>query len=92
MINPTDQQILDEIVSGNQKAFDELYRREYKRLFMFSLKYIHDQTMAEEVVHDVFIKIWNQTSSLIIQQSLSSYLTKAVFNLKNFLTLTSGIE
>lgn len=76
----TDQQILKEISLGNQKVFDELYRKLYKNLFMLSFKYTRDQEVAEEVVHDVFIKIWNQASSIIITQSLAGYLARAVVN------------
>lgn len=76
----SDQQILTEIASGNQHVFDDLYRSEYRKLFMLSFKYTRDQEIAEEVVHDVFIKIWNQASALVITQSLRSYLAKAIVN------------
>ncbi|MBD3749770.1 MAG: RNA polymerase sigma-70 factor [Sphingobacteriales bacterium] len=76
----SDQQILNEIALGNQKVFDELYQKHYKNLFMLSFKYTRDQEITEEVVHDVFIKIWNQASSIIITQSLAGYLARAVVN------------
>lgn len=76
----SDQEILHEIAQENQKIFDELYRNQYKKLFMLSFKYTRDQEIAEEIVHDIFIKIWNQASNIIITQSLGGYLSRAVVN------------
>ncbi|MBU0697184.1 MAG: RNA polymerase sigma-70 factor [Bacteroidetes bacterium] len=75
-----DQEVLKEIASKNYREFDKLYRTHYKRLFVISFKYTHHQEVSEEVVHDVFMKIWDQSSTLIINQSLSAYLSKAVVN------------
>ncbi len=76
----SDQEILNEIALKNRKAFDGLYQSQYKKLFMLSFKYTQDQEVSEEVVHDVFIKVWKQSSSLKIVHSLGSYLSKAVIN------------
>lgn len=75
-----DNEILQELSKKNQAVFDALYKEYYKKLFVLSFKYIRNQELAEEVVHDVFLKIWNQSDSLQITQSLSSYLSKAVVN------------
>ncbi|MDO8994124.1 MAG: RNA polymerase sigma-70 factor [Daejeonella sp.] len=76
----TDNEILLAISSKNQAAFDKLYINYYKKLYIISFKYTRNQELAEEVVHDVFIKIWNHSGNLNITQSLSSYLSKAVIN------------
>ncbi|WP_305365154.1 RNA polymerase sigma factor [Daejeonella sp.] len=76
----TDNEILQAISSKNQAAFDKLYINYYKKLYIISFKYTRNQELAEEVVHDVFIKIWNHSGNLNITQSLSSYLSKAVIN------------
>lgn len=75
-----DNEILQELSKKNQVVFDALYKEYYKKLFVLSFKYLRNQELAEEVVHDVFLKIWKQADSLQITQSLSSYLSKAVVN------------
>ena len=39
-----------------------------------------DQDEAEEMVQEVFVKIWNKRESLVVDSSLKSYLYKAVYN------------
>jgi RNA polymerase sigma-70 factor (family 1) len=75
-----DQDVLKEIALKNYQEFDKLYRSHYKRLFLISFKYTNHQEVSEEVVHDVFMKIWEQSANLIITQSLGAYLSKAVVN------------
>ena len=75
-----DNEILLKISCKDSAVFDRLYRDQYKKLFLLSFSYTHNQEVSEEVVHDVFIKIWNQSSTLIINQSLNGYLVKATIN------------
>ncbi|MFF5384426.1 RNA polymerase sigma factor [Pedobacter suwonensis] len=75
-----DQEILNEISIQNRHVFDKLYRQYYKKLFTISYKYLRREEMAEEVVHDVFIKIWNLAGKIKLSYSLSGYLSRAVVN------------
>lgn len=75
-----DNAILNKIALKDTAEFDKLYRGQYKKLFLLSLKYTRSQEISEEAVHDVFIKIWNQSSTLNINQSLNAYLARATIN------------
>lgn len=75
-----DNDILSKIALKDTAEFDKLYRSQYKKLFLLSFKYTRNQEVSEEAVHDVFIKIWNQSSKLNINQSLNAYLAKATIN------------
>lgn len=80
-MNPlNDKDILRRISLKEDEAFENLYREHYKKLFLISFSYTKNQETSEEVVHDVFLKIWNQSSTLNITQSLNAYLAKAVIN------------
>ncbi|MBC6112467.1 RNA polymerase sigma-70 factor [Pedobacter fastidiosus] len=76
----SDQEILNAISMKDIKAFDGMYRCHYKRLYILSFRHLRSQEMAEEIVHDVFIKIWNLKNPPVLSYSLSSYLSKAVVN------------
>ncbi|MCR8668950.1 RNA polymerase sigma-70 factor [Aestuariibaculum sp. M13] len=69
----------DAIKSGNQKAFEKLYSDYYKKLCVFLLGYTDDEKIVEDVVQDVFIKIWTNRKKINITSSLNSYLYKATY-------------
>jgi len=45
---------------GDEKAFNEIYRRYSESIFGIIYSIVLDQTIAEEVLQDVFMKIWNK--------------------------------
>ncbi|MET4082633.1 RNA polymerase sigma-70 factor (family 1) [Pedobacter sp. UYP30] len=75
-----DNEILRKIALRDTAEFDKLYRSQYRKLFLLSFKYTRNQEVSEEAVHDVFIKIWNQSSTLNVNQSLNAYLARATIN------------
>lgn len=70
----------ERIVYNDQQAFTELFRHFYDRLFHFCVQYVHSHEAAEEIVSDVFVKIWNRRSDLNTVQNLEVYLFVAVKN------------
>ena len=65
---------------GNKKAFTDFYIQYFKRLLIESDKYVKDIHVAEEVVQDVFLKIWERSEDLTQIQSIKSYLYRSVIN------------
>ena len=60
--------------NGDLKAFSELFDRYGKRLYRFSMGYLKSESDAEEIVQEVFVKIWNKREELSLQKSFESYL------------------
>jgi len=75
-----EQEIIDAIRAKDKKVFEALYKEHYRQLFAVALRYVRQATAAEEIVHDVFLMIWNKAEQLTIQYSVKSYLYKAVVN------------
>ncbi|MBD0836079.1 RNA polymerase sigma factor [Aestuariibaculum suncheonense] len=67
------------IKEGDKKVFEKLYSEYFPKLFLFLRAYTNDDTMAEDVVQDVFIKIWNKRKQLSVKTSLNSYLYKIAY-------------
>ena len=44
--------------SGDEKAFRKLYDLYYDKIFAVSLSFTKSQVISEEIVQDVFLKIW----------------------------------
>lgn len=69
-----------ELKQGNAKAFDQIFGFYGKRLYYFSLGYLKSKTEAEEVVQEVFYKIWKNRESINPGLSFKAYIFKIAFN------------
>jgi len=76
----SDKYLMDAIVSRDKKVFELFYKKYYKQLFALAYRYTEQAQSAEEIVHDVFIMIWNKADQLNIQYSMKSYLFRSVVN------------
>jgi RNA polymerase sigma-70 factor, ECF subfamily len=78
----SDESLLAHIaIHDDQRAFEILFNRHYKTLCRYVFTILQCKHTTEEVVSDVFMKIWNQRETLQIQCNLKSYLLAAVRNL-----------
>ena len=73
-----EQQLIRGLLSGDKSAFDMVFRTYYDTLLFVASSILSDWQLAEEVVQDVFVKLWKTASNLTINISLSSYLTAMV--------------
>ena len=53
------------------KIFESYYKEHYKSFYLIACKYLKDSTLAEEVVNDVFIKLWEDGNNISIEISLT---------------------
>lgn len=70
----------NEIKYGNLKAFDNLFKDLYASLCIYASDILKNRSIAEEVVQDVFLKLWNNRETININTSLKSYLYRMVHN------------
>jgi RNA polymerase sigma-70 factor (ECF subfamily) len=59
--------------------FRRLYEKNAPGMLFYARKFVDFQT-AEDMVHDVFLKLWSHDSFLIIDQTIGSYLLRSVQN------------
>lgn len=79
--NAGDQQfILNELQKGNERAFDAIFKQYYKPLCQFSYSFIKDQDTAENLVQEVFAKLWEKRENVSNIDNLLSYLMGMVRN------------
>ncbi|MEA3461036.1 MAG: RNA polymerase sigma-70 factor [Bacteroidota bacterium] len=64
---------------GND-AFEELFKTYFAPLMAFSRKILRDEDDAREVVHQVFINLWEKRDEIDLSTSLKSYLFTSVNN------------
>lgn len=65
------------IREGNEAAFDELFKRYFKQLYTQGFAILRDETLTQEVVHDVLIEIWKGRTDIHID-NLGGYLRVAI--------------
>jgi RNA polymerase sigma-70 factor (ECF subfamily) len=78
MIRDTD--IIGRIRQGDVKVFESLFRSSYVSLVRYARTLIRDQDTAEEIVQDLFCRIWKDREKLVIESSLNGYLFRSVHN------------
>ena len=72
----------DELVrllkSGNSKAFEEIYNHFFDRLYVVAFNRTKSKEVAEDIVHNIFVKLWLRRETVVIEGSLKAYLGVAV--------------
>ena len=74
------QQLINGIKNGDVVAFEELYKQYYVFLCMIAEHIVRNPFDAEEIVSDVFVKLWNIREKIDITTSIKAYLVRAVHN------------
>lgn len=72
-----DDQLLKLLQSGDESAFNILYRRYWKRLYNAAFKRLQEESLCEIAVQNVFIDLWNRRKTIVVQ-NLPSFLFTAV--------------
>ena len=75
-----EKELVAGLKQGDKKAFQSLFDLYAKRIFAFAKGYLKSNDDAEEVVQDVFIKVWNVRESINTELSFKSYLFKITYN------------
>lgn len=71
---------LQRIHSKQVAAFRELFREFYNTLVLFSMNYVDRQEIAEDIVQDLFVLIWERDTRYASFTSFKSFLYNSVRN------------
>lgn len=89
----TGQDLITLIEKGRTPTFTRFYTSYFQKLLLASDKYVKDVYIAEELVQDVFLKIWENPYSIADVKSIKSYLYKSVINASiNYINRQKNIE
>lgn len=79
-LNPgNDKILLHRFLQGDEQAFIETYDRYWYKLFLSSYRRTKNKAVAEEIVQNLFLKLWEKRGTLAIGQ-LENYLFSSVRN------------
>ena len=75
-----DKKLLDSLKKGDLIAFDAIYERYSKRLYRFVFRYLKQPADAEEIVQEVFVKIWQSRTRIDVYSSFESFIFTIAYN------------
>lgn len=76
-----DDMLLSRLQNGDEKAFTAIYERYNKMLYVLAYKYLKDTFLAEDIVQQVFLKLWESRSLFVGSVHLRNYLYTMTKNL-----------
>lgn len=75
-----DTEIIGRIRNGDKGQFESLFRSSYVSLVRYAKTLIKDHDASEEIVQDLFFRLWKDREKLNIESSLNGYLFRSVHN------------
>jgi RNA polymerase sigma-70 factor (ECF subfamily) len=68
------------LAQRDETAFEQVFKTHFKRLHAYAFTILRDEVEAEEMVQQVFFKLWERNENLSMTGSVSAYLYRAVHN------------
>ena len=87
-----DNQIIEQLRAGSKEAFRSLYDAVGPKIHAFSLSYLKNEADAEELLQEVFLKLWEVRETLDKSKNIKSFLFKICINLIYDLIRRKNIE
>jgi len=76
----SNKELVKLLKKGDLIAFDTIYSKYSHKIYEFVLRYLKQDEDAEEIVQEVFIKIWESKSKIDIHLSFESFLFTIAYN------------
>lgn len=70
----TDEQLFQLLKVSDEGAFTELYERYWKKLLIRAQLLLESHEEAEELVHDIFVKLWKKRETIVIEHRFHTYI------------------
>lgn len=75
-----DRELYLKLREGDERAFQVLFRKYYQAMCHFANQFVTNHETAEEIVQEMFVKLWEKRSVLNIETSVKHYLFRSVRN------------
>lgn len=74
------QEVIERIKNGDESAFEGAFKAYARPLHAYGVSLLGNAHMAEEMIQQLFLKIWEQRATLEIHSSLKAYLYRSIHN------------
>ena len=72
--------LFQEIKQNNTEAYEKFFKLYYAELVRFAYEYLKDKDAAEDLVQEVFVKLWEKRAGIEMKSAPKSYLYVTVKN------------
>ncbi|SMC57299.1 RNA polymerase sigma factor [Pedobacter nyackensis] len=76
-----DQDLMVRLKSGDKKAFATLYKLYAEQIFKRLIRLVKHESIAEELLQDVFMRIWENLENIDLEKPFGAYLYRIAQNL-----------
>ncbi|WP_374163666.1 RNA polymerase sigma factor [Arcticibacter sp. MXS-1] len=90
--NVSDTALWEEVVSDNTRAFAVLYARHWKKLYSSAFHFLKDRELAEQIVHDAFVALWQRRKHLKIENFNGYIYITTKYHVFKHLSAAKGIR
>jgi RNA polymerase sigma-70 factor (ECF subfamily) len=77
---PSDLELARKSAEGDGDAFEQLYRRHFRRVYALCLRMLGDPTQAEDLTQDVFVNLFNKIGSFRGESAFTTWLHRMTVN------------
>jgi RNA polymerase sigma-70 factor, ECF subfamily len=70
----TDETLVQRVARQDERAMRTLFARYHRRVSVFIIRFVKDETLAEDVVSEVFLDVWRKAENFKGQSSVSTWL------------------
>ncbi|HEV2479910.1 MAG TPA: RNA polymerase sigma-70 factor [Puia sp.] len=75
-----DAGIIRALKNRDEQAFGDLFKTHFKPLRNYAFSFVQEQTLAEDIVQTIFLRLWDKIEALNFADSVAAYLYRAVYN------------
>ena len=75
-----EQLLIQKLKFGDTDAFSDIFSGYYKDLVFFAYSFTREQQVAEDMVQDTFVRLWEDREQINVTVSLKSILLKTIQN------------
>ncbi len=68
------------LTGGNTILFERTFKEHFKGLHAYAYTMLKDEQAAEDVVQNIFLKLWEKKERIQIERSIAAYLYRSVYN------------
>lgn len=79
-IENIEKHLLKRLADDDEKSFEYIFNFYYKQLKSYATSFLLDPVLSQDIIQEVFFKVWDNRKSLEIKGSLRAYLYRMVHN------------
>jgi RNA polymerase sigma-70 factor (ECF subfamily) len=80
-LNKAEKLLVREIKKGDHESFRQIYYKYCEKVYLFAVRYINNYREAEEIVQEVFSRIWEHRKNLDENRSFNGYILTITKNI-----------